>query len=124
MKIDVTSDSKSGGRQVPETGPWESDVLAKFREWDPVFVDQCIRMSNSPWVSNILPGKDIELISLAVNVAITNLSAGGTRRHIRGALEAGATNSYSQPGGTYPVGRSDECRCKVGAKKTGTHACL
>ena len=44
-----------------------------------------------PWTNGILPRKDVELISLAVNAACTNLSAGGTRRHIRGALDAGAT---------------------------------
>jgi alkylhydroperoxidase/carboxymuconolactone decarboxylase family protein YurZ len=48
-------------------------------------------MSNDPWISGLLPRKDIELISIAVNAACTNLSAGGTRRHIRAALEAGAT---------------------------------
>jgi alkylhydroperoxidase/carboxymuconolactone decarboxylase family protein YurZ len=72
-------------------GPWDSPALAKFREWEPVFVDQCLKMSNDPWTGGILPRKDIELISLAVNAACTNLSAEGTRRHIRGALEAGAT---------------------------------
>ena len=35
--------------------------------------------------------KDIELISLAINAAITNLTRSGTSRHIRAALEAGAT---------------------------------
>ena len=48
-------------------------------------------MSNDPWIGGVLPRKDIELISIAVNAACTNLSAEGTRRHIRGALEAGAT---------------------------------
>jgi alkylhydroperoxidase/carboxymuconolactone decarboxylase family protein YurZ len=48
-------------------------------------------MSDNPWTSGILPRKDIELISIAVNAACTNLNADGTRRHIRGALAAGAT---------------------------------
>jgi alkylhydroperoxidase/carboxymuconolactone decarboxylase family protein YurZ len=48
-------------------------------------------MSNDPWTGGILPRKDIELISIAVHAACTNLSAEGTRRHIRGALAAGAT---------------------------------
>lgn len=74
-------------------GPWDIAALVKFREWDPVFVGQCLKMSNDPWTSNILPSKDVELISLAVNVACTNLSVDGTRRHIRGALEAGATRA-------------------------------
>ena len=72
-------------------GPWDGSALARLREWDPVWVDQCLAMSESPWTNNILPRKDVELISLAVNAACTNLSEGGTRRHIRGALEAGAT---------------------------------
>jgi alkylhydroperoxidase/carboxymuconolactone decarboxylase family protein YurZ len=76
---------------VPSTGPWGSPALAKLREWDPIWVDQCLKMSDNPWTSGILPRKDIELISIAVNAACTNLSADGTRRHIRGALEAGAT---------------------------------
>ncbi|HEY5968395.1 MAG TPA: carboxymuconolactone decarboxylase family protein [Chitinophagaceae bacterium] len=90
MKPDLKEVRKPGG-QVQNDGPWDHDVLAKFIEWDPVFVDQCLKMSNDPWTNNILPRKDVELISLAVNAAITNLSSGGTRRHIRGALEAGAT---------------------------------
>jgi len=48
-------------------------------------------MSQDPWTSGVLPRKDVELISIAVNAACTNLSAEGTRRHIRAALEAGAT---------------------------------
>jgi hypothetical protein len=39
----------------------------------------------------MLPRKTVELIGLIVNAACTNLSADATRRHIRGALEAGAT---------------------------------
>src|SRR6185369_3661942 len=73
------------------TGPWDNAALDKFHEWEPLWVDQCLRMSEDPWTSGILPRKDVELISIAVNAACTNLSAEGTRRHIRGALEAGAT---------------------------------
>jgi alkylhydroperoxidase/carboxymuconolactone decarboxylase family protein YurZ len=73
------------------TGPWDSPALAKFHEWEPLWVDQCFKMSADPWTNGVLSRKDVELISIAVNVACTNLSAEGTRRHIRGALEAGAT---------------------------------
>jgi len=73
------------------SGPWDTPALAKFREWEPLFVDQCLKMSQDPWTSGVLPRKDVELISLAVNAACTNLSAEGTRRHIRGALDAGAS---------------------------------
>jgi len=48
-------------------------------------------MTTSPWTSGVLPRKTVELVSLAVNVSCTNLNAEGTRRHVRAALEAGAT---------------------------------
>ena len=54
-------------------------------------VDQCLEMSPDPWTSGVLPRKDVELISLAVNAACTELERRGNPRHIRGALEAGAT---------------------------------
>ena len=73
------------------TGPWDNSALARFREWEPSWVDRCLEMSADPWTSGVLPRKDVELISLALSAACTNLSAEGTRRHIRGALEAGAT---------------------------------
>jgi alkylhydroperoxidase/carboxymuconolactone decarboxylase family protein YurZ len=91
MKTDLQTTRKSESYQAQEAGPWDNAALAKFREWDQVFVDQCLKMSNNPWTSGVLPRKEVELISLAVNTACTNLSAGGTRRHIRGALQAGAT---------------------------------
>ena len=77
--------------QTQEAGPWDNAALAKFREWEPAWIDQCLKMSKDPWTSGVLPRKDVELISIAVNAACTNLSAEGARRHIRGALEAGAT---------------------------------
>jgi alkylhydroperoxidase/carboxymuconolactone decarboxylase family protein YurZ len=72
-------------------GPWDSRALAVLREWDPVWVDQCLEMSTEPWTGGVLPPKDVELISIAVCAACTNLDDSGTRRHIRGALEAGAS---------------------------------
>jgi alkylhydroperoxidase/carboxymuconolactone decarboxylase family protein YurZ len=48
-------------------------------------------MSANPWSGDILPLKTVELIGLPVNAACTRLNADGTRRHIRGALDAGAT---------------------------------
>jgi alkylhydroperoxidase/carboxymuconolactone decarboxylase family protein YurZ len=76
--------------QMPETGPWDA-ALAQIREWDPQWADACAKMTTNPWRSAVLPRKIVELISLAINAACTNLNPDGTRRHIRAALEAGAT---------------------------------
>ena len=73
------------------TGPLDNSALAQLREWEPIWTDQCLKMSQDPWTSGILPRKEVELISIAVNAACTNLNEAGTRRHIRSALEAGAT---------------------------------
>jgi len=79
-----------------EAGPWDSPALAKLREWDPTWVGQCLEMSREPWTNGVLPRKDVELISIAVSAACTNLDADGTRRHIRAALEAGASREEIQ----------------------------
>ena len=76
---------------IHEMGPWDDPALATLREWDPKWAETCLKMSTNPWTSGILPRKTVELVGLAVNAACTNLNADGTRRHIRGALEAGAT---------------------------------
>ena len=47
--------------------------------------------SGDPWRSGVLPRKLVELISLGLNAACTNLNEDGTRRHIHAALDAGAS---------------------------------
>src|SRR5262245_21817280 len=74
-----------------DIGPWDDPALAKLREWEPAWADQCVKMSTNPWTSGILPRKTVEFVALAWCSACTNLNADGTLRHIRGALEAGAT---------------------------------
>jgi alkylhydroperoxidase/carboxymuconolactone decarboxylase family protein YurZ len=71
-------------------GPWDA-ALSQLREWDPHWAAACERMSTNPWSSGILPRKFVELVSLGISSACTNLNADGTRRHIRAALDAGAS---------------------------------
>jgi alkylhydroperoxidase/carboxymuconolactone decarboxylase family protein YurZ len=72
------------------TGPWD-DAFIQLAQWDPAWATACRKMTTNPWTSGVLPRKLVELISIAVNAACTNLNEDGTRRHIRAALEAGAT---------------------------------
>ena len=72
------------------SGPWDL-ALPRLADWDPAWAADCEAVSTNPWRSGVLAPRFVELVSLAVNVACTNLNAGGTRRHIRGALDAGAT---------------------------------
>ena len=73
-----------------QTGPW-NQALTKLAEWDPAWTAACKTASTNPWRTGVLSAKFVELVSLAINVACTNLNAEGTRRHIRGALDAGAS---------------------------------
>ncbi|HTP98330.1 MAG TPA: carboxymuconolactone decarboxylase family protein [Casimicrobiaceae bacterium] len=75
---------------TPESGPW-GGALAQLREWDPAWAETCARMTTNPWRSGVLSRKLVELIGVALNAACTNLNEDGTRRHIRKALEAGAS---------------------------------
>ena len=72
------------------TGPID-EAFAQFREWQPKSAAICERMATNPWRSGVLPRKFVELVSVAVNAACSNLNAEGTRRHIRNALAAGAS---------------------------------
>src|SRR5271167_1939256 len=84
----------SSAEKVPATdqptNPWGSS-LDKLKEWDPHGAELLLRVGANPWNSGVLPRKEVELISLALNCSCTNLDEAGTRRHIRGALDAGAT---------------------------------
>jgi len=72
------------------TGPWDSAV-DQLREWDPKWAEACVKMTTNPWTSGVLSRKLVELIGVGINAACTNLNPDGTRRHIRAALDAGAT---------------------------------
>ena len=84
----TTTESKTG---AAPTGPWEEAALAQLRAWDPAWAATCERMATNPWRSGVLSPRLVELVGIAVSSACTNLNPEGTRRHIRGALAAGAT---------------------------------
>jgi alkylhydroperoxidase/carboxymuconolactone decarboxylase family protein YurZ len=71
-------------------GPWDSAV-DQLRALDPKWAEVCVKMTTNPWTSGVLPRKFVELVSVGLNAACTNLNPDGTRRHIRAALQAGAT---------------------------------
>jgi alkylhydroperoxidase/carboxymuconolactone decarboxylase family protein YurZ len=76
---------------VTAAGPWNDSAFEQLRQWDPKWAETCSKMSTNPWTSGVLSRKLVELICAGLNAACTNLNAGGTRHHIRAALEAGAS---------------------------------
>ena len=87
MSSSSTTPSVDALRQRGAWGP----AMDQFAQWDPEWTERCARMTNNPWNSGVLPVKWIELICIALNAACTHLNEAGIRRHIRAALDAGAT---------------------------------
>lgn len=89
MDDQQSNGTRFAGRSEAQ-GPWDA-ALAQLRDWDPTFAAICAKMSTNPWSTGVLSRKFIELVSVGINAACTNLNPEGTRRHIRAALAAGAT---------------------------------
>ncbi|WP_345033809.1 carboxymuconolactone decarboxylase family protein [Streptomyces sannanensis] len=73
-----------------ENGSW-NPLWDQLHEWDPVWTEQFMKTATAPWKSGILEPKVIELLCIAVDAACTHMYSSGVRRHIRAALELGAT---------------------------------
>jgi alkylhydroperoxidase/carboxymuconolactone decarboxylase family protein YurZ len=65
--------------------------------WDPFvaldadWTEKFMAMGTAPMVSGVLDAKTIEFLAIAVDASCTHMYAPGVRRHIRKALELGAT---------------------------------
>ncbi|MGU7773933.1 carboxymuconolactone decarboxylase family protein [Burkholderia sp. MR1-5-21] len=62
-----------------------------FAELDPDWTEKFMAMGAAPMISGVLDPKTIEFIAIAVDASCTHMYAPGVRRHIRKALELGAT---------------------------------
>lgn len=76
--------------QMKAAGQW-NDAWDPFYELDPGWTDHAMAAGIGIYASGVLPAKDIELLSIALDASFTHMYAPGTRRHISHALKAGAT---------------------------------
>ena len=76
--------------QMQQRGAW-NPLWDKLHEWDPAWTEKFMVTAMQPWQSGVLEPKFVELLSIAVDAAATHMYAPGVRRHIRMALELGAT---------------------------------
>jgi alkylhydroperoxidase/carboxymuconolactone decarboxylase family protein YurZ len=60
-------------------------------EVDPLWTEKFVSMGLMPMASGVLDAKTIEFIAIAVDASCTHMYAPGVRRHIRKALELGAS---------------------------------
>ena len=76
--------------RMRETGNWNPDWDA-FATLDAAWTERFMAMGVSPMVSGVLDAKTIEFLSIAVDASCTHMYGPGVRRHIRKALDLGAT---------------------------------
>ena len=72
------------------TGNW-NPAWTPFHDLDPAWSEKFFDMATTPMLSGVLDAKTIEFIAIAVDASCTHMYAPGVRRHIRKALELGAT---------------------------------
>jgi alkylhydroperoxidase/carboxymuconolactone decarboxylase family protein YurZ len=75
---------------VRAAGQWNT-AWDPFVELDPVWTDQFMATGVGIYDYSLLSAKEVELLSIALDASYTHMYAPGIRRHIRGALQAGAS---------------------------------
>jgi alkylhydroperoxidase/carboxymuconolactone decarboxylase family protein YurZ len=76
--------------QLRANGSW-NPAWDAFAELDPAWAEKFMAMGMHPMLSGVLEPKVIEFLAIAVDASCTHMYAPGTRRHIRKALQLGAT---------------------------------
>jgi alkylhydroperoxidase/carboxymuconolactone decarboxylase family protein YurZ len=76
--------------QLRAIGEWNPHWQPAY-ELDPAWTEAFMAMGLKPMLSGALDPKVIEFIAIAVDASCTHMYGPGVRRHIRKALELGAT---------------------------------
>ena len=71
-------------------GEWNPN-WQPFYELDPAWTESFMAMGLQPMLRGALDAKTIEFIAIAIDASCTHMYAPGVRRHIRKALDLGAT---------------------------------
>lgn len=90
MKNETEPSSTPVCDQLRASGNW-NPAWDAFAELDPVWAEKFMVMGMHPVLSGVLDPKVFEFLAIAVDASCTHMYAPGTRRHIRKALELGAT---------------------------------
>ena len=76
--------------KMHRAGQW-NQAWDPFVELDPVWTDDAMATGIAIYTCGVFTPKEVELLSIALDASYTHMYAPGTRRHIKGALAAGAT---------------------------------
>ncbi|MDN8618572.1 carboxymuconolactone decarboxylase family protein [Variovorax ginsengisoli] len=76
--------------RLRSTGNWNPN-WEPFAELDSAWTEKFMSMAMAPMLSGVLDAKTVEFLAIAVDASCTHMYGPGVRRHIRKALELGAT---------------------------------
>lgn len=76
--------------RLRSAGGW-NPLWDPFYELDPDWTERFMAMGLKPMLSGVLDAKTIEFLAIAVDASCTHMYGPGVRRHIRKALDLGAT---------------------------------
>lgn len=79
----ISDNLRANGYWNPE---WNS-----FTELDPIWTEKFLDMAMHPMAKGLIEPKVWEFLAIAVDASCTHMYGPGTRRHIRRALELGAS---------------------------------
>jgi hypothetical protein len=82
---------------LKQRGEW-NPAWDPFYQLDPDWTEKFMAMGVAPMLRGVLDAKTIEFIAIAVDASCTHLYAPGVRRHIRKALDLGATEGGDHRG--------------------------
>jgi alkylhydroperoxidase/carboxymuconolactone decarboxylase family protein YurZ len=71
-------------------GEW-NPAWKEMAELDPLWLEKFMDMAMTPIAAGVLDPKTLEFLAIAVDASCTHMYAPGVRRHIRKALELGAS---------------------------------
>uniref|UniRef100_UPI003F494498 carboxymuconolactone decarboxylase family protein n=1 Tax=Cupriavidus necator TaxID=106590 RepID=UPI003F494498 len=90
MSTEIRASATPVCDQLQASGNW-NPAWEPFAQLDPAWTEKFMKMAMHPLARGVLDPKVVEFIAIAVDASCTHMYAPGTRRHIRKALELGAT---------------------------------
>jgi alkylhydroperoxidase/carboxymuconolactone decarboxylase family protein YurZ len=90
MTQDISKDGTPVCDRLRATGNW-NPAWNEMAELDPAWLEKFMDMAMTPIAAGVLDAKTLEFLAIAVDASCTHLYAPGVRRHIRRALQLGAT---------------------------------
>ena len=76
--------------RLREIGEWNPNWEPSY-QLDPAWTEKFMTMGLAPMLKGVLDAKTVEFIAIAVDASCTHMYGPGVRRHIRKALDLGAT---------------------------------